>query len=33
VRVNCLVSEFTPGDAAGVGFRIMAVPVDAVGRA
>jgi hypothetical protein len=31
VRVNCLVSEFTPGDAAGLGFRLMAVSVDAIG--
>ena len=31
VRVNCLVSEFTPGDAAGVNFRLMAVSVDAIG--
>jgi hypothetical protein len=31
VRVNCLVSEFTPGDAAGLAFRLMAVSVDAIG--
>jgi len=31
VRVNCLVSQFTPGDAAGFGFRLMAVSVDAIG--
>jgi hypothetical protein len=31
VRVNCLVSEFTPGDAAGVGFRLMAISVEAIG--
>jgi hypothetical protein len=30
VRVNCLVSEFTPGNAAGFGFRLMAVSVDAI---
>jgi hypothetical protein len=31
VRVSCLVSEFTPGDAAGVAFRIMALSVDSIG--
>src|SRR5258708_27890592 len=31
VRVNCLVSQFTPGDAAGRGFRLMAPSVDAIG--
>jgi hypothetical protein len=31
VRVNCLVSQFTPGDAAGINFRLMAVSVDAIG--
>lgn len=31
VRVSALVSEFTPGEAAGVGFRLMAVSVDAIG--
>lgn len=31
VRVSCLVSEFTPGDAAGVGFRLMAWSVDSIG--
>ncbi len=31
VRVSCLVSEFTPGDAAGVAFRLMALSVDSIG--
>jgi hypothetical protein len=31
VRVSCLVSQFTPGVAAGVGFRIMATSVDSIG--
>ena len=31
VRVSCLVSEFTPGDAAGLSFRIMAFSVDSIG--
>ena len=31
VSVNCLVSEFTPGDAAGVSFRLMAFSVDSIG--
>jgi hypothetical protein len=31
VRVSCLVSEFTPGDAAGVAFRLMAWSVDSIG--
>ncbi|MDX6690316.1 MAG: hypothetical protein QOG15_1773 [Solirubrobacteraceae bacterium] len=31
VSVSCEVSEFTPGQAAGVGFRLMAVSVDALG--
>jgi hypothetical protein len=31
VRVSCLVSEFTPGDAAGVAFRIMATSIDSIG--
>jgi len=31
VRVACLVSEFTPGDAAGVAFRLMALSVDSIG--
>jgi hypothetical protein len=31
VRVSCLVSEFTPGDAAGVSFRLMAFSVDSIG--
>jgi hypothetical protein len=31
VRVSCLVSEFTPGVAAGVAFRLMALSVDSIG--
>jgi hypothetical protein len=31
VRVTCLVSEFTPGDAAGLAFRLMALSVDSIG--
>ena len=31
VRVSCLVSEFTPGDAAGLSFRLMAFSVDSIG--
>ncbi len=31
VRVNAEVSEFTPGTAAGIGFRLMALSVDAIG--
>jgi hypothetical protein len=31
VRVSCLVSQFTPGVAAGVAFRIMATSVDSIG--
>ena len=31
VRVSCLVSEFTPGDAAGLDFRLMAFSVDSIG--
>jgi hypothetical protein len=31
VRVSCLVSEFTRGDAAGIAFRLMAWSVDSIG--
>ena len=31
VRVSCQVSEFTPGDAAGLNFRLMASSVDSTG--
>jgi hypothetical protein len=31
VRVNCMVNEFTPGDAAGLNFRLMVWSVDAIG--
>jgi hypothetical protein len=31
VGVSCLVSEFTPGDAAGLSFRLMAFSVDSIG--
>jgi hypothetical protein len=31
VRVSCLVSQFTSGDAAGVAFRVMAWSVDSIG--
>ena len=31
VRVNCMVNEFTPGNAAGLGFRLMVWSVDAIG--
>ncbi len=31
VRVNCMVNEFTPGQAAGLSFRLMAWSVDAIG--
>ena len=30
VRVNCMVNEFTPGNAAGIGFRLMVWSVDAI---
>lgn len=31
VRVNCMVNEFTPGNAAGFGFGLMVWSVDAIG--
>jgi hypothetical protein len=31
VHVTCLVSEFSPGDAAGLSFRLMAFSVDSIG--
>ena len=30
VRVNCMVNEFTPGNAAGLSFRLMVWSVDAI---
>lgn len=30
VRVSCQVSEFTPGQAAGISFRLMAFSVDSI---
>ena len=30
VRVNCMINEFTPGNAAALGFRLMVWSVDAI---
>ena len=30
VRVNCMINEFTPGNAAGLSFRLMVWSVDAI---
>lgn len=31
VRISCLVSEFTPGTAAGLSFRLLALSADSIG--